>query len=500
MDGGILIGHDATRGIGLGVAEALGRLDRLGVRQALAASWRALHFDMREGNRDALAAAEASNGRLVPLAAISLYGHDAGDGYVEGLKGAGFAGIVLFPGRFGWGLDHVAFRALARQAADLGLPMQLVIQDPADLIHAADHAGLPGGPVLLRWTKRGGYTNLPDILAVARDCPNFLFDVGSVTQTGGIDRLAERMGPERLFVAANMPDAYEACPYFMLQASGLDAEAKRLVGGANLARLFGRPEPATPPLPADWLRLRDWPKVDTHWHTSGWNLVEPKTDFDSLRATFDAFSYRVVVNSSIRALNDDLEAGNAETRALMDLDPRVRGLVVINPLEPERSIAQVERYRDDRRFVGVKTIQDFYGLDLDAPGYCAVFDRIRGGDWPVMAHLPGMERAADKYPDLGFVAAHSTWRYEEMARRDNIWFDIATSTSLRHETDLKGLIERVGPGRVLFTSDGQLMNPSWTLGKIACLGLDDEALDTIFRRTAQKAFPRLADDREAIAA
>jgi len=92
------------------------------------------------------------------------------------------------------------------------------------------------------------------------------------------------------------------------------------------------------------------------------------------------------------------------------------------------------------------------------------------------------------------VAAHSTWRHHELVDMPNAWFDIATSTYLRTETDIGDLIAAVGADRVIYSSDGQLMNPAWTLGKLAGLDLDDDALDAIFRRTVLRAFPRLVDD------
>jgi predicted TIM-barrel fold metal-dependent hydrolase len=75
-----------------------------------------------------------------------------------------------------------------------------------------------------------------------------------------------------------------------------------------------------------------------------------------------------------------------------------------------------------------------------------------------------------------------------------VWFDIATSTPLRDESDIAGLIEVVGAGRVLFSTDGQLINPAWTLGKLASLDLSEDDLDMIFLKNAVKAFPRLVQE------
>jgi hypothetical protein len=173
-------------------------------------------------------------------------------------------------------------------------------------------------------------------------------------------------------------------------------------------------------------------------------------------------------------------------------------LIVVNPRQAERSLAEIAKYSPDRRFVGLKTIQDFYGLRLDDPLYRPFVEAARElGDMPVMAHLPGMAEAARRAPDVGFIAAHSTWRHRELADLPNVWFDIATSTAVEAESDIADLVAAVGPERVLFSSDAPLMDPAWTLGKLALLDLPAEALEAIFRRTALTAFPRLGSESAA---
>ncbi|MBL8700134.1 MAG: amidohydrolase family protein [Alphaproteobacteria bacterium] len=492
LDGGVFFGRDETTGREADATRLLSLLDACGVERALAAAYRAIWFDDREGNATMREAAARSGGRLIPMAAINLTRHDPFDGYLEQLKRDGFAAIALVAGVFGWTLQDYAFRSLARDAARLGLPLQLCVRERRDLAAAADGAGAAGGTVMIRWMRGGGYTNLPDLLAIARDCPRFLFDVATITQSGGIAHLVERIGPARLFVASNAPNAHAGAGWFMLRASGLDADARRLIGGANLARALGLPEPDTAPEPRAWRALAETPKIDTHWHTSGWNLMEPRTGFEDLSATMRGYALTRAVTSSIRALSDSLEAGNAETAEFLAREPRARGLVVVNPRRPEASIAEIERWRAHPGFVGAKTIQDFYGLRLDDPAYRPILVHLAAlPDFPIKAHLPGLKEAALAHPRLQFVAAHSTWRHRELASLPNVWFDISTSTGLVDESDIGDLIAAVGVERVLFSSDAPLMDPAWTLGKLALLDLSAAALDAILRRNAPRAFPRL---------
>ncbi len=492
LDGGVFFGRDETTGREANLPRLLALLDACGVRRALAAAHRAIWFDDREGNATMRDAAARSGGRLIPMAVINLTRHDPSDGHLEQIKREGFAAITLVAGVFGWTLQDYAFRSLARDAAKLGLPLQLCVRERRDLAAAVDGAGAAGGTVMIRWMRGGGYTNLPDLLAIARDCPRFMFDVATITQSGGIAHLVERIGPDRLFVASNAPNAHAGAGWFMLRASGLDAETRRLIGGANLARVLGLPEPDAPPEPRAWSELTEAPKIDTHWHTSGWNLVEPRTGFEDLSATMRAYALTRAVTSSIRALSDSLEDGNTETAAFLAQEPRARGLVVVNPRRPDASIAEIERWRADPGFVGAKTIQDFYGLRLDDPAYRPILAHLETiPDFPIKAHLPGLKEAALAHPRLQFIAAHSTWRHRDLAALPNVWFDISTSTGLVDESDIGDLIATVGHARVLFSSDAPLMDPAWTLGKLALLELPEPALDAILRRNAPRAFPRL---------
>ena len=108
-----------------------------------------------------------------------------------------------------------------------------------------------------------------------------------------------------------------------------------------------------------------------------------------------------------------------------------------------------------------------------------------------MAHLPGMDRLAQQLPHIQFVAAHSTWRHRDFAGLKNVWFDIATSSADRQDANLEDLLATVGEEKILFSSDGQLINPAWTLGKLASTSIPHTILSKIFQANAFKAFPRL---------
>jgi predicted TIM-barrel fold metal-dependent hydrolase len=493
IDGGVFVGRDETTGIGADAREVLATLDAFGVERALALAPRAIWFDDEEGNRDLLTACRAAGERLLPAAVVNLTGYDAYAERLHRLKADGFRAVALVSGVFGWTLEDYAFRALVREAAAAALPLQICVKDRRDLRALADATSEATLPVMVRWMRGGGYYNLADILALAQDRPTLVFDVSQATQIGGIEHLVARAGAERFFLASNHPQSHAGAHWFALHGARLSPSDLRMIGGGTLARILGAAPPSTITRPPALDALRARPKIDTHWHTSGWNAFQPRSSIETVAEDAREAGIELYLSSSLRALSDDLTAGNDETARLLDHDPHARGMVVVNPLQPTRSIAELARFAADPRFVGVKTIQDFYGLRLDDQRYAAILEALAGHpDWPLMAHLPGMKEAAQTNPALWFVAAHSTWRHRELAALPNVWFDIATSTSSVRDSDIADLVAAVGASRVVFSSDAPLIAPAFTLGKLAGIDLDEPSLDAILRTNALRAFPRLA--------
>ena len=493
IDGGVFFGMDATNGLGNAGDACFDRLERFDVDAVLAVPFRAGRFDIFEGNRELLAAAEADP-RIVPVPAINPASLDLEGTYLDELTASGVRAVGLFPNLFfgAWNWSTYSVERFVRAAGRRGLVVQIGLQNADELGEVVRHLSGTGTNILVRWLAGSGYRLTADMVAAGRDCNNLFFDVGTTTQSGGVDFLVSRLGADRLFVASNAPLSLEGCAHFLVSATRLDARDRAMIRCGTVGRLLGLEiDDAPEGEVSSWRDLVERPKVDTHWHTSGWNIVEPRIDIKSMREDFDRFNYRLVATSSIRALCDDLSVGNAETRDFCDADPRVRGYVVVNPLQIDASIAEIDTYAGDPRFVGVKTIQDFYGLSLADPQYAPILEYARERDLTVMAHLDGMATVAERYPELRFIAAHGTWRPSEYSSLPNVYVDIATSSPLRRHVDLELVVKSVGPDRVIFSTDGQLMSPAWTLGKLASTDLDAGLLEKIFCRNAFNALPRL---------
>lgn len=498
LDGGVFLGRDARTGIGLDDSLGLiARLDSMAIDQALAHHFSAVLYDFRAGNARTRELCHASGNRLLPIATININGWDPKAYPIDALRAASFHAIALHARWQSWSWRLVAAECLAEQAAAAGIALQPCIVAADEMSDAARSLCPAGGVVLFRALGRGGYNLIPEILAIADRWSKSYFDVSTITQTGGIEYLAGRIGADRLFVASGSPITLEDAPLFTFWAAELEETQRSLIAGGTLRRALGlrhavgRVQP-----PAAFVKLRAMSKTDTHSHTGTWNIIEPSISEAAIRRELDRNNIKALIVNSIQSLNGDLEEGNAELARFIETDPRLFGLIVVDPMQLDRSRAEIARYKNNPKFVGLKTIQDFYEaglktLRLDDPAYEPLWKIAAEEKLPVMAHIPGMLEAARANPGATFICAHSTWHYRDFVGLPNVYFDIATSTSLRAECDIRGLIDAVGADRVIYSSDSQLMTTAFTLGKLASINVADDELEAIFMRNSSKAFPRL---------
>jgi predicted TIM-barrel fold metal-dependent hydrolase len=493
MDGGSLFGLDRATGRRTTPDELKRRLRLCGAGRALVGSLTALQYDTATGNDESLALAQRDD-FFVPQAIVNPAAFHRARDQIATWKEAGFRAVGVFPHWPGNGgdLDDLSLRHIAEDAAEAGLPLFIGLERRGDFAKIARNIAPAGGDVALRWMRGSGYTVMSEALAVAGAFGNVHLDIAIAVQTGMVELLARELGADRLFLAANAPLAYERCPYYLVQAARLTEMERRQIVDGTLARLL-KVEPGTSAAPADFAALMSAPKIDTLYNIGSFDVIEPEADDAAVADSVARFGAEAAIVSSMRAVFDDMTAGNAETARFLDRAPRARGLVVINPLDREGSLAELGRYADDPRFVGVKTIQDdAYDMALDDVRFDPILKRIAAmPGWPLMAHPTGIGAAARKHPGVSFISEHGTWRHRENADCRNMFFDLCTSTPLRAQTDIPDLIERVGVDRVLYASDAPLMSPAFTLGKLASLELPEATLAAILRGNALHAFPRL---------
>jgi len=381
------------------------------------------------------------------------------------------------------------------------LPVQIGVASVEELALAVQVFKESRVPVLIRWVRGGGYNVLADEIAIAKNHPHFFFDVGNLVSLYSIRHLAEAIGSERLYFGTNAPLVYDSSTRLLVAQAGLSREDYENITYKTLSKVFGLSKKALPAgsglFTKEELAVVDAhlrrPKIDPHWHLGGWDVIEPGKNFASFKKIIDECHYEAVVVSSILALNYDLQAGNRNVESLLKKDKRIYGYIVVDPMRVKDSLAGIEKYVKNKRFVGLKTIQDYYKIGLDDPRYREILKAAERHQLPVLAHRAGLAKAAATHPKIFFIAAHCTFEnFTEFINVPNVTLDISASYAHRGETNLAGIVERVGKERVLYSSDGPLIAPYWTIGKIVGSAFDEATLSCLYYENARRIFTRLA--------
>ncbi len=459
---------------------------------ALFTHFEAIYYDMITGNCRSLEVARQNSG-LLPLAVINPLRYDPSSTYLEELKQQGFRGYALLAHYQNWKMDSYAFKHLGKKLMALGLPIQIGVASLAELREAVGIFGGSHFPVLIRWLRGGGYAAIADEISIARDCANFYFDVSNLVSIGSIKYLANVIGSHRLYMATNAPLVYESSVQLLVDYAKLDQKDYNNITGATLERLFtGAVAGSVPTSPHHMPAALNRPKIDIHWHSEGWDLMEPGATVEALHQTITECHYQAVITSSILALNYDLKTGNEATLKMTASHPRVFGYVVVDPVRANDSLLELEKYANHPRFVGIKTIQDYYGLGLDDERYESLLAWAELHHWPVLAHRAGLAKAAKKFPGVRFIAAHCSFQnFSEFKDLTNVYLDISGSFAHRGETNLTALLAAVGADRIMYSSDGPLVSPWWAIGKIVDSNLEENVQEKMYRSNALRLFPKL---------
>jgi len=486
------LGREPKSGLAAGPAQMIKNMDAWGADVALTSDFEAIFYDMYSGNDKTLATCSQFPQKLIPLAVINPLSYEPGGNYLADIARRGARGFLLLPFFQQWKLDQHILRHLAERFSEIGLPVQIGISNLTEFQQVVDIFGRTEMPVFIRWLRGAGYNAVSDEIAAAIRHKNFYFDISNLVLLGGISYLAKKIGSERLYFASNSPLTSEASIYLLLDSADLVDKDRENIYYKNLARIFGINNGPWSmqgrPIAIHGEELAR-EKIDIHWHSDSWNIIEPARDIESAQKAFLQFGYRAVISSSVLGLNYDLVRGNQETEALVRKDGRVYGYVVVDPTQIEVSLAELKKYSGNRKFVGIKTIQDYYPVGLDDERYATILEWANKRQLPILAHRLGLAAAAKKFPKVIFIAAHcDRERSEEFVDLPNVILDVSGSYAYRAETYLAGLVRAVGSERVIFASDGPLISPAWTIGKILDSCFTKEVAENIYWRNAARIF------------
>ena len=194
-----------------------------------------------------------------------------------------------------------------------------------------------------------------------------------------------------------------------------------------------------------------------------------------------------------RQVHDDIAALAARSGG------RIVGLASFNPHRDAGEYhTEIARCVNDLGFVGVKLHTIGHAVDPASADAETVFVTARELGIPVMVHTgPGLPFAdptlvlarARAFPEVTIIlghAGHGIVSGNAVAVAE-VCDNIVLETSWCRPGDIGGMIQRLGPERVMFGTDSP-SNVATELAKYASLGLDDDARSQVLEGTARRVF------------
>ena len=224
--------------------------------------------------------------------------------------------------------------------------------------------------------------------------------------------------------------------------------------------------------------------IDCHCHaghgdglTGPWDTRASLTKY--LKRASDAGIDRIVL---LAAFHSDYSIANNEIAQMIARQPkRFYGFAFIHAdRDKGRVFTMVEKAVKRQGLVGIKIHQH------DARITREVCQTARAFSLPVLYDVSGevsiCELLAQEYPDVNFIIPHlgsfaDDWRaqlalIDHLVRHKNIYADTA---GVRRFDLLEQAVQRAGPEKILFGSDGPWLHPGVELEKIYLLGMPESA-------------------------
>lgn len=244
------------------------------------------------------------------------------------------------------------------------------------------------------------------------------------------------------------------------------------------------------------VRVDSIPVYDIHCHVKSMQGYYA-LPLEAQVAEMDRLGIDITMISSTTAIEALFTVGNDEVAACVRQFPgRFYGYCHISAVYPDLLVPELERcFAMDGVFKGIKLYQ--VGPNYDDPRYDYVWSFARERKLPVLAHtwgdfLTGFDRAAEKHPEVAFLAAHSgsSFAYktyiDAAKKHPNFYLDLTYSRE--HFNMIERFVEVVGADQIVWGTDAPLFSMAHQLGKVLFARIPEEAKKKILGTNAARLF------------
>ena len=490
MAGGYFIRQDS-----MGFPQLFEAMERTGVAAAAVMSTRALQADARKGNEHLMSVASGDR-RVIPIAVV----YPEADHYrlpqtIADSVDRGAAGLGFYMNQ-AFSSSSLVFRQSIAEAVKPGLPVFFVdVRDAGVLSQIAELTAESGCPAVFLGPH---YVNFGELLAVLAAYPHTYAETSWQITPGCIELLVEAAGPDRVLFGSGAPIRPIQPALNMVLDAEIDDGVKRKILAANALRLFGkgleasRVEASSAPLPEP--KAPRTPAVDVHGHLGVAPRLPMKIrDVDAIEYYAARANIEVVVCSAPVAYREDIEGGNQEMLRKIEGRPRLRGSPTISPTHMDESIHWLDAAAAHPKLVHATWDPDNEGEAIGVERFMTLWAEVAKRGIPVfwnsgsqdldrnvrwqkkLGYMP-MIRGASKaesdmflqvgrrHPDLPIILGHGLGEdgVAIAKRTRNIYLELSGTYPEREA--LRNAIDALGPERIVYGTDMDLINPAFGLG------------------------------------
>ncbi len=479
--------------------ELLEQLDAQKVTLALATSHRGL---INQVNSEAIAETlevVAKHRRLLPVGTLDPRRYVGWRDDLQSCVDGGCVAIRFSPGAQNWSPDGALFADMIEAIGVHEIPVIVDFKDtPPEAFswiqQIADATDRHSVPVVF---SELAYNWLGELFTVMRQHDNVYAGIRKLSLAGTLEVIVSENLADRFVFASSAPKHSIRALRYEIQMAEIPDKAKRMILADNALRLLKLDAdhlPASPRSIDPEPELPEKPIIDVHAHVSGFPLPQPDDVFD--HSTVPEMTRRcnieITIVSSYHAINYDMRDGNAQTQRFLERHANLRGYVVGDARDIEGSVEQMKRYFQDPKFVGVKLYCPFAG-PMATLRTQKLLDEVDRFGRPVKIHMDsapyaGVRQAAERNPNLIIIKAHGddVDGALQVEGLPNVYFEFASSNigpgKIRRSTDI------LGPERILFGSDQQILAPWYQLGAYLDAIVDEQEADLIFRKNPRRIF------------
>lgn len=417
----------------------------------------------------------------------------------------GCVAMRMAPGPQSWSPNTLIFRKMVEAigAATVDRPLPLIIdfngagKEAMEWIHiVGEISDRYHVPVVLNEIS---YGYMGELITVMQTYRSVYAAIRWLCLADGLEVMVEAGVGDQLIYGSNAPRYSITALRNQVLMARLSDEQKQAILGGNALRLLGKDiaqlgvEPLLIRTQAD---LPERPIIDMHAHVSGFHVAQPfntrsETNVHELSARCNI---ELTFVSSYNAINYDMRQGNADTQKFLDRHPTLRGYVTCDPRDIPGSVEQMQRYFQDKRFVGVKLYCPFGG-NMATQRMQEMLDEVAKFGRPVKIHMdeggspyPGLRQAALRNPNLAIIKAHAddVAGAQQILDLPNVYFEFCSSGI--QPGRIRRVIDVLGPERIFFGTDQPLFAPWFEYGAYLDAFQNEREAELILRENVRRVF------------